>query len=72
MYCIFHNYCPISGDNGHCPKFEGTGRFARGVTRCDEISSLPEDKWAAKKEVKVVNALKASKRAATGAAPASK
>jgi hypothetical protein len=71
MFCIFHQYCGKAVDNGHCSVFEGTQRFAKGVSRCDNITALPEDKWAVKKEVKVVNALKASKRAATGA-PAAK
>lgn len=70
MFCIFHQYCvsPIKGDNGHCGKFEGTTRINRGVFRCDDAKGLPEDKWAVKVEVKKLNALKASKRAAAGAA----
>jgi hypothetical protein len=68
MYCVFHNYCPKSVDNGHCSVFASTTRFARGVSRCVNVGALPEDKFVAKKDVKVTNALKASKRAAAGQA----
>lgn len=66
MFCIFHQYCPKAVDNGNCSVFVGTGRFNRGVTRCDNITALPEDKFVVKKETKKVNALKASKREAAG------
>lgn len=65
-FCILHQYCPEKGDNGNCPKFVGTTRINRGIFRCNFVGALPEDKFAAKKEVKVVNALKASKREAAG------
>lgn len=65
-FCIFHNYCgaPVKGDNGNCAKYVGTARVNHGVVRCSDIASLPEDKWAPKKEVKAINPLKASKKAA--------
>lgn len=68
MFCIFHQYCtaPVKGDNGNCAKYVGTGRVNRGVVRCSDISSLPEDKWAPKKEAFVRNALKESKMKAAG------
>jgi hypothetical protein len=65
-FCIFHQYCPISGDNGHCTKYVGTTRVNRGVVRCGDITALPEDKFVVKAEVKKMNALKASKREAAG------
>lgn len=65
-FCIFHNYCEKAADNGNCTKYAGTTRVNRGDVRCGDVTSLPEDKWAAKVETKKVNALKASKREAAG------
>ena len=66
MYCIFHDYCSKSGDNGHCTVFVGTTRINRGVCRCTNVGALPEDKFVTKAPIKVKNALKASKQAAAG------
>lgn len=69
-YCIFHQYCTKSTDNGNCSVFVSPARFARGVSRCDNIAidGLPEDKFFKKEDKGKINPLKASKRAATGAA----
>lgn len=66
MFCIFHQYCPKSADNGNCPIFVSPVRFNRGIVRCVNVGELPEDKFVVKTPVKVKNALKASKQAAAG------
>jgi len=67
MYCIIHSYCPKAVENGHCSVYSEAGvawRNHRGG-QCD-FATLPEAKTVA--PVKKINALKASKRAATGVA----
>jgi hypothetical protein len=62
MFCILHQYCGKSVDNGHCGVFVSPTLINRGVVRCVNVGTLPEDKWAVKKAAFKRNALKQSKK----------